>query len=531
MPRVLACDKVSAAGLELLRGVAEVVDGGSLGEDDLIAALKGCDALIVRSATKVTARVLENAPDLKVVARAGVGVDNIDVPAATRHGVLVVNSPAGNILAAAEHTVAMMLATARNIPQADASMKAGQFERKRFVGRQMAGKTLSIVGLGKIGAEVARRARALGMSLLVFDPYAPAELAQSLGAELVDLPTALAAADFLTVHTPLTDETRGLIGAAQLTQMKPDAVVINCARGGIVSESALLEALRAGTVGAAALDVFEGEPSPNHELVALPNVIATPHLGASTSEAQEAVAVDAAEQIRDVLEGRPARSPVNVPSLAPELLAQIQPFLALAERLGRLANALTRSAPQEIRVTASAAAPAQGLALLASRFIAGLLAGKVDEPVNDVNALPLAREREIQVSTALVPEDRGWSRLLEVAVRSAQGSCELTGAAIEGAQPRILQVNGFTLDMTPEGLVLWLWKRNPHTPGFIGRMGMLLGEAGVNIMGIEVGREEIDGTGLLSVHVRGPIPEAVMASLREADDIARIELVDFGTDD
>lgn len=531
MPRVLACDKVSEAGLALLREVAEVVEGGSPGEEELIAALNGCDALIVRSATKVTARVFEHASDLKVVARAGVGVDNIDVAAATRHGVLVVNSPAGNILAAAEHTVAMMLAAARNIPQADASMKAGQFERKRFVGRQVAGKTLSIIGLGKIGAEVARRARALGMNLVVFDPYAPAELAQSLGAELVDLPAALAAADFLTVHTPLTEETRGLIGAAELAQMKPGSVVINCARGGIIDESALLEALKSGRIGGAALDVFEGEPEPNRELVALPNVIATPHLGASTSEAQEAVAVDAAEQIRDVLEGRPPRSPVNVPSLAPELVAQLQPFLPLAECLSRLANALTRSAPHEIRLTASAAAPAQGLGLLASRFISGLLAGKVDEPVNDVNALPVSREREIQVSTALAPEDRGWSRLLEVTVRFAGGSCELAGAAIEGSQPRILRLNGFTLDVAPEGLVLWLWKRDPRTPGFIGRIGMLLGEAGVSILGIEVGREEIEGVGLLAVHVRGPIPQAVLASLRAMADVERIELVDFGGDD
>jgi D-3-phosphoglycerate dehydrogenase len=530
MPRVLACDKVSEAGLALLREVAEVVDGGSPGEDELIAALQGCDALIVRSATKVTARVFENAPSLKVVARAGVGVDNIDVPAATRHGVLVVNSPTGNILAAAEHTLAMMLAAARNIPQADASMKAGQFDRKRFVGRQVAGKTLSILGLGKIGAEVARRARALGMNLVVFDPYAPAELAQSLGAELTDLPTALAAADFLTVHTPLTDETRGLIGAAELAQMKQGAVVINCARGGIIDEAALLEALRTGHIGAAALDVFEGEPEPNPELVRLPNVIATPHLGASTSEAQEAVAIDAAEQIRDVLQGRPPRSPVNVPSLAPELLAQLQPFLPLAECLGRLANALTRSAPEEVRLTASAAAPAEGLGLVASRFLGGLLQGKVDEVINDVNALAVARERDIRVSTALATEDRGWSRLLEVSVQAAGGSCEVAGAAIEGSQPRILRLNGFTLDVAPEGLVLWLWKRDPRTPGFIGRMGMLLGEAGVSILGIEVGREEVGGVGLLAVHVRGPIPEGLLASLREMPNVERIELVDFGTE-
>lgn len=526
-PRVLVCDRVSSAGLEVLRQSADVTEAGALAERELITALADCDALVVRSATQVTAHVFDSVPSLKVVGRAGVGVDNIDVGAATRHGVLVVNSPAGNTLAAAEHTIAMLLAAARNIPQANTSMKAGEFDGKRFVGRQVSGKTLGIVGLGRIGSEVARRARALGMELLAFDPYTPPEQAARLGARLVELDEVLQGADFLTVHAPLTDATRGLIGPDALAKVQPHLIVLNCARGGIVDEAALLNALSEGRIAGAALDVFEHEPEFNRELVAHPAVIATPHLGASTSEAQEMVAVDVAEQIVDVLEGRPARTPVNVVALAPEVLVELEPYLSLAEHLGRLANVLTRSAPRELSIAASSATPSDGLPLLAAKIICGILAGRTDHALNDANALVIARERGIEVSHGVSTQDHGYSRYLEVTVRFGQEQCELAGAAIEGEQPRVLCINGFSVDVQPEGECVLIWKRNPRLPGFIGAIGTTLAEAGVGISSIQAGREEIDGAGLLVARVDRAISPELRESIERLPEVARVELVTF----
>lgn len=530
MPCILACDRISEAGLRILREAAEVTEAGALSEEELCRALSGCVALIVRSATKVTERVLECADSLRVVARAGVGVDNIDVAAATRHGVLVINSPAGNTLAAAEHTVALLLAAARNIPQAAASMRAGEFDRKRFVGRQVSGKTLGIVGLGNIGSEVARRARALGMDLAAFDPYAPAELANKLGVCLTSsLGELLACADFVTLHASLTEETRGLIGGAELSLMRPEAILINCARGGLVDEEALLAALDEGRLAGAALDVFVGEPNVNPRLVAHPAVIATPHLGASTSEAQETVAVDVAEQIRDLLLGRPPRSPVNAPALAPELLAELQPYLALAEELGKLANVLTTSAPRAFRVCASAGAPAAGLPLLAGKLIVGALAGRVGQGLNEINAMLVASERGIAVSSGISNEDHGYSRYLLAEIQMSAEECSLAGAVIEGAQPRILRINGFSVDFAPEGLYLLIWKRNPRVPGFIGAVGTILAGAGVGIDNIQVGREVVGGLGLMVARVDQSLSPEVRAALIGHPDVVRLEQVTFAS--
>ncbi len=527
MARVLVCDNLDAAGVDRLRGATEVHAAGSLDEDALIEALRGCTALIVRSATRVTARVLEQAAGLRVVARAGVGVDNIDVAAATRHGVLVVNSPLGNVLAAAEHTLALLLAAARNVPQADSSMKAGEFDRKRFMGRQIAGKTLGIVGLGRIGSEVARRARALGMELLAHDPYVPGEQAAKLGARVAPLEEVLIGCDFLTVHVPATADTRGLIDAAALGRLRPHVIVINCARGGIVNEAALLEALGEHRLAGAALDVFEHEPTVNQELVSHPAVIATPHLGASTAEAQETVAIDAAEQVLDVLAGRQPRNPVNVLALAPELVAALAPFELLAAHLGRLANVLTTSAPSELAIEASAAAPLEGLPHLAGRLICAVLQGRIDHPLNDVNAMLVARERGIRVVHAITGDDHGYLRHLRVVVTFGGRACALAGAVIEGSQPRVLQIDGFTVDLVPAGQHLLVWKKNPHVPGFIGTIGTALAAAGVGITNIQVGGEEIADTGLLVARVDRPVPDAVRDALRTHPDVTRLELIVF----
>lgn len=527
MTRVLVCDKVSQSGVDILNAVAETVVVGSPGEDELIGLLGGCEALIVRSATRVTARVLDAAPRLRVVARAGVGVDNIDVEAATRHGVLVVNSPAGNVLAAAEHTIAMLLSAARNIPQAAASMKRGEFDRKSFMGRQVSGKTLGVVGLGKIGSEVARRARALGMSLLVYDPYAPPDVLAKLGADEADLDAVLTAADFVTVHTPLTDETRGLIDRARLAQMKRSAIIVNCARGGIVDEAALLSALQEGVIAGAALDVFTNEPDVNQHLIQHPGVIATPHLGASTSEAQEMVAIDVAEQIADVLLGRPPRSPVNVPAISPELAAELQGELILASHLGALAHALVTGALKRVWLTASAGVPTEGLRLLSQRVVCGALAGHVDEPLNEVNAVLIAADRGIEVGQATAADDHGYRKYLEVRLEWGDHTSILAGAVLEGAQARLLRVDGFSVDMAPHGHTLLVWRRNSHVPGIIGRLGTILGDAGVGISSIQVGNEEIAGVGLLAVRLSEPIPAEIRDAIGDTPDVVRIEVVVF----
>ncbi len=527
MARVLVCDRVSQSGVEILRSVAEVVEAGSPGEDELIGLLQGCSALLVRSATKATARVIAGAPELRVIARAGVGVDNIDVAAASHYGVLVVNSPAGNVLAAAEHTVAMLLSAARNIPQAAASMKAGQFDRKSFMGRQVSGKVLGIVGLGRIGSEVARRARGLGMEIIVFDPYAPEDALTRLGARAGDLDEVLAQADFVTVHTPLTNETRGLIGATHLAGMKPTAILVNCARGGIVDEDDLLAALQEGTIAGAALDVFANEPDVNADLVSHPAVIATPHLGASTSEAQETVAVDVANQVVDVLSGRPPSSPVNVPAVSPELAAEIEGELRLAGHLSALARALVTGALKRVWVKSSSSVPAEGLPILARRLMAGALAGHVDQPLNDVNALAVAAERGIEVGHSVTADDHGYRRYLEINLEWGDRTALVAGAVLDGAQSRILRVDGFSVDMAPQGHTLLVWRRNPHVPGIIGGLGTTLGNAGVPINSIQVGREQIDGVGLLAVALGQPIPAEIRDAIGDTPDVVRLEVVCF----
>jgi len=524
MARVLVCDRVSQSGVEILRSVAEVVEAGSPGEDELIGLLQGCSALLVRSATKATARVIAGAPELRVIARAGVGVDNIDVAAASHYGVLVVNSPAGNVLAAAEHTVAMLLSAARNIPQAAASMKAGQFDRKSFMGRQVSGKVLGIVGLG---SEVARRARGLGMEIIVFDPYAPEDALTRLGARAGDLDEVLAQADFVTVHTPLTNETRGLIGATHLAGMKPTAILVNCARGGIVDEDDLLAALQEGTIAGAALDVFANEPDVNADLVSHPAVIATPHLGASTSEAQETVAVDVANQVVDVLSGRPPSSPVNVPAVSPELAAEIEGELRLAGHLSVLARALVTGALKRVWVKSSSSVPAEGLPILARRLMAGALAGHVDQPLNDVNALAVAAERGIEVGHSVTADDHGYRRYLEINLEWGDRTALVAGAVLDGAQSRILRVDGFSVDMAPQGHTLLVWRRNPHVPGIIGGLGTTLGNAGVPINSIQVGREQIDGVGLLAVALGQPIPAEIRDAIGDTPDVVRLEVVCF----
>jgi len=525
-PRLLVCDNLADEGLALLREAGDVVVRTGLSEPELVALVPGFDALIVRSATQITAPVIEAATACRVIARAGVGVDNIDVPAATRRGILVVNSPAGNILAAAEHALALMLAAARSLPQANAALKAGVWDRKSFNGRQIEGKTLGLVGLGNVGAEVARRGRALGMIVLAHDPYVTEERAAAVGARLTDLATVLAESDLVSLHAAASAETQHMIGAAQLALMKPDAILVNTARGSLIDEDALVAALTSGRLAAAALDVFAEEPTSNRALVELPNVIATPHMGAMTQEAQVNVAVDAARQVADVLAGRPPRWPVNAPPLPPEALQVVAPFLPLAQALGQLARGLQQGPLRRVEVLSSADLAPEYLAYVGATALAELLCGVTDEPVNAINAALLARERHVEVAQTRLEDDRGYTDVLELRL-TAEAPVAVAGALLDRGHPRIIELDGYELDLPPEGIALLVWRRAPSRPGFIGKVGTLLGEAGVNISAIQVSHEAPGEVGLMALTVQSDVPEAALRPIAQLDGVTRIETVAF----
>jgi D-3-phosphoglycerate dehydrogenase len=528
MPRILVCDNLALEGLEVLREAGEIVLRNGLSEAQLVALVPGFEAIIVRSATRLTAAVIEAATSCRVIARAGVGVDNIDVPAATRRGILVVNSPAGNVLAAAEHAIALMLAAARCLPQANAALKAGVWDRKSCTGRQIQDKTLGLVGLGNVGTEVAKRARAMGMTVLARDPYITPEQAAAVGARLTDLPTLLRESDFVSLHAVANAETEHLIGAAELALMKPEAILINTARGSLIEEAALVAALQAEKLAAAALDVFAEEPTRNQELVSLPNVIATPHVGAMTVEAQVNVALDAARQVVEVLAGHPPRWPVNAPPLPPEALQVVAPFLPLAAALGRLARALSPGALRRVEVGSSAELAPEHLAYLSAVALAELLGGITDEPVNAINAPLLARERHVEVAQAQLEDDRGYTDVLELRLQAEGATC-VAGALLDRGRPRIIALDEYDLDLPPEDTALLVWRQAPSRPGFIGQVGTILGEAAVNISSIQVSREAPGEVGLMALTVQGAVPEAARAQIAALDGVVQTRLIEFAT--
>jgi len=527
MPIVLVCDPIAEEGLALLAGRAEVIDACGLDREALPAAIADADAVIVRSATTLDAELIEAGRRLQVIARAGVGVDNIDLDAATRRGIAVVNTPTGNTIAAAEHAMAMLLALARRIPAADAALKAGHWAKKQSTGRQLYRKTLGIVGLGKIGREMAKRARAFEMTVLAHDPYVPDERVRELGAEPVALADLLRRADVVSLHAALTDESRGMIDAEHLALMKPGALLVNCARGGLVDEAALLEALRGGRPAGAALDVFESEPEPNAELVRLPNVVATPHVASSTEEAQALVAREAAEQVLEVLAGERPRWPVNVPALSREELDAVGPFLPLAESLGIVQAALLSGPPLRAALYVRGDALDQHLRIISGHFLAGLLGRIADEPVNYVNAPLIAAERGLQTSRGAAANSRGYSQLLQASVADEAGETAAAGALLDRDEARIVDIAGFGLDLVPERTVLLIWNARPDLPGFVGTIGRILGDAALNIRGIQVAHEVIDGVGLMAVTVAAPAGREVLGQIRDLPGVARLEVVAF----
>lgn len=486
MHRILVADPLQAAGLDLLReSGAEVRVLTEEERPRLAELLPGCDALVVRSMTRVTRAVLEAGRDLRVVGRAGIGVDNIDVAAATERGVLVVNAPTANLLSATEHTFALLLAAARNVPAADASMKAGEWDRKRFVGLELHGKTLGIVGFGRIGQKVAERARAFGMEVVAADPYLDPGVARRIDVELVELAALLARSDVVTLHTPLTESTRGILSAERIRAMKPGALLVNCARGGLVDEAALVEALDSGRLAGAGLDVFAEEPPRDPALARHPKVVATPHIGAQTGEAQTRIAVETCRMVLAALDGSLAVTAVNLPFAATGTRGE--PFLHLGERLGRLASGLLGGSVESIEVDLWGIDEALR-APLAVAALKGALEPFLGEAVNYVNAERIAEGRGIEVVRSTHTSAGDYPHLVGATLRGAGREVSVEGTLFGERDPRVVGFEGFRLEFRPEGKLLVL--RNLDLPGVVGKIGTLLGEAGVNIGDIHLARQD-----------------------------------------
>jgi D-3-phosphoglycerate dehydrogenase len=514
MPKVLIADKLSPAAVAIFkeRGVEADVKPG-LTKDELIAIVGEYDGLAIRSATKVTADVIKAATKLKVVGRAGIGVDNVDIPAATAAGVIVMNTPFGNSITTAEHAIALMMALARELPAANASTHAGKWEKNRFMGVELYGKTLGLIGAGNIGSIVADRARGLKMKVVAFDPYLSPERADDLGVEKVELNDLLARADFITLHTPLTSETRNIISADAINRMKKGVRIVNCARGGLIDETALKAALDSGHVAGAALDVFEEEPAKENVLFGNDKVVATPHLGASTAEAQENVALQVAEQISDYLLTGAIVNALNMPSINAEEAQKVRPWIALAERLGAFAGQLTSISVQAVDILYEGSAAYLNRRALTQAVLAGLLRPTLAH-VNMVNAPIVAKDRGIVVSETRRERQGVYEGFIKVTVTLADGGTRrVAGTVFSDGRPRLIQIRDINMDA--EFAPHMLYVINEDKPGFIGRLGTLLGEGHVNIASFALGRSAPGEDAIALVEIDGGIGEATLAAIRK----------------
>jgi len=521
--KVLVTDGLSPEGIEILKQAPdlEVEARSGLKPEELKAVIGGYEGLIIRSATKVTADVLEKAERLRVVGRAGVGVDNVDVPAATQRGVVVMNTPGGNSLAAAELTIAMMLALSRHLPQATASVRAGKWEKNKFMGTQVSEKTLGIVGLGNIGRLVAERALGLKMSVIAYDPFVTKEAGHKIGVELKDLDEVFARSDYLTLHIPKTEETRNLIRAETIARMKPGVRIINCARGELVNEADLAAALKSGRVAGAAVDVFSKEPPGQSPLFECESAIFTPHLGASTDEAQASVAVAIAEQVADYLVRGTIRNAVNFPSVSGEVMIRIRPYLNLAERMGSLLGQMLQCL-DDVTLEYSGEVAKYDTRPVTHAALKGLIQAHLDIPINYVNAPAYARQRGIKVIETTTEEPQEYTSLITMKVHGQHAEAQEIAGTLFGKQnPRIVRVGGIILDAVPEGSVLVI--RNHDKPGVIGNLGATLGKSGINIGQFKLGR--LGGQALCMVNVDEPAPEAVLEELRKLPNIISVQQV------
>jgi len=523
--KVLIADHLSEDGIKLLKaepGLTVDVKTG-LSSKELAEIIGAYEGLIVRSSTKVTAEVIARADHLRVIGRAGVGLDNVDAEAATKRGIIVMNVPAGNTISTAEHTMSLLLALARRIPQADAHVRAGLWERAKFVGTELFGKTLGVVGLGKIGTEVAKRAQVFGMRVIAYDPFISTERSQQLEVPLAELTRLYAESDFITVHTPLTAETRHMIGAKELASMKRGVRLLNCARGGIIDERSLYQAIVDGHVGGAAIDVFEEEPPKENPLLKLPQVVCTPHLGASTQEAQLNVAIEVAKQVADALLGRGIRNAVNMPSVDAQTLKVLQPYLVLGERLGSLGAQLSGEQIAEVRVTYVGEVTAHDTSAVTLAILKGVLAPMVGENVNYVNASLIAAERGLRVVEAKANRMDEFANVLALEIRSDGILLTLQGTLSARREPRIVKIDRYFIEAIPEGYMLII--KNEDRPGLIGHLGTLLGESHINIAGMSNGRDKPGGTAITVVNIDNHVPPKVLDEVRKLRHVLDAKLI------
>ncbi len=521
--KVLVTEPIAEEGIKVLQSKTQVDLKLGLKAEELQSLIGEYEGLIVRSQTRVTARVIEAGQRLQVIGRAGVGTDNIDVEAATRRGIVVVNSPEGNIGSAAEHTIALLLALARNIPQAHLSLKQGVWKREEFIGVEVRNKILGIVGLGRVGSEVARRAKGLGMKLIAYDPLVSLDYARSLGVKLVSREELLRSADFVTLHLPLFEATKGFIGAKELSLMKPSARLINTARGGIVDEQALFRAVEEGRIAGAAVDVFIKEPTTDNPLLKSDKIIVTPHLGASTIEAQASVALDIAHQVLEVLEGRPARYAVNLPITSPELFPQIAPFLELAHLLGRIASQLSEGQPSTIYLRYDGEIASQDTEALKAAAIGGFLESTAEERINLVNANFVAQSRGLKMVEQKSNTCENYSSLITMEVETNSGKTIIAGTTLRG-EPHVVRVGDYWIDFVPSP-GYWLFSDHLDRPGLIGAVGQVTGEVDINISSMLVARLKPRGPALMVLRLDEPLTEEGRQKILAIPDIYTVKVV------
>ena len=526
-PRVLVSDKLSKTAVQIFKDRGVDVDyQPDLGKDKdkLMAIIGDYDGLAIRSATKVTAKLLGAAGKLKVIGRAGIGVDNVDVPAATSRGIIVMNTPFGNSITTAEHAIAMMFAVARQLPEANASTQAGKWEKNRFMGVEISGKVLGIIGCGNIGSIVADRAVGLKMKVIAFDPFLSDERAMQLGVEKVELDELFRRADFITLHTPLTEKTKNIIDAAAIAKMKSGVRIINCARGGLVDEDALAEAIKAGKVAGAGVDVFVTEPAESSVLFGLPNVVCTPHLGAATTEAQENVALQVAEQMSDYLTTGAVSNALNMPSISAEEAPRLKPFVRLAENLGLFAGQLTEGPILSVRIEFAGDVADMNTKALTSALISGLLRPILSE-INMVNAPVVARERGIAVDEVRQSQRGAYETYIRLSVKNEKQERAIAGTVFSDGKPRIIQIKDIGLEAGFAPSMLYV--TNKDKPGFIGRLGTLLGAEKVNIASFNLGRSGPGQDAISLIEIDGPIEDAVLAKVSGLDGVVQARRIVF----
>ncbi len=520
MHKILISDQLAPEAISILEsaGAFQIDVKTDLKPEGLKEIIKDYDALIVRSATKVTKDILGAAAKLKVVGRAGVGLDNVDLEAATQKGVIVMNTPAGNTISTAEHTLSMILALSRTIPQANASMKKGEWKRSKFMGVELYTKTLGIVGFGRIGSEVAKRALSFGMKVLAFDPFLNRQVAESLGVEVGELKDIFARADYITVHTPLTEETKHIISTKEFALMKKGVRIINCARGGIIDEQALINAVKDGTVAAAALDVFEKEPlSSESELLKLDNVILTPHLGASTEEAQVNVAIEVAEIVRDALLGKGIRNAANYPCLEAEVCKVLDPYIKLAEKMGLFASQLVEGRFQEMRITYGGDIIKYDLSPLTMALAKGILSPILKETVNFINAVSLTKERGIKIQESKSSKEEEFVTLIQLELVTDKETKRICGTLSSSKQPRIVKIDDSYLELSPAGDMIFI--QNWDKPGLIGSLGTFLGRNNINIAAMTFGRDVPGGRAISVLNVDSPVSGALLEQIKKLENI------------